>query len=86
MYKGVFKLCFRYNSTYYHKVSKRTDWNIEEGYDNPRNVNTYPVRAFRAGAKHGLFLVLKTKKEDIDYDCSSDENGYRVIVLFNQSL
>ncbi|XP_018569461.1 pickpocket protein 28-like isoform X2 [Anoplophora glabripennis] len=69
-----------YNSTYYNEAPSRADWNIEEGYINPKNVDAYPLRAFRSGAKNGLFVVLKTKREDIEYDCSSDENGYRVAV------
>lgn len=61
-------------------MRKSTVWNIEEGYAKTMEVAGYPLRAFRPGTKNGLFIVLKTKSSDIEYDCSSDENGYRVTI------
>ncbi|KAJ8916854.1 hypothetical protein NQ315_005861 [Exocentrus adspersus] len=77
------KLIFRdnvYTLPGFHKTRDTLDWDNEEGYSQSKQLLTYPLRAMRPGSKNGLFVVLQTKRSDIEYDCSSDESGYRVAI------
>lgn len=69
-------LC-RFKYTDFHRFPYETYWNIEEGYLK-QSVNIYPNRALRTGAQDALFIVLQTKKQDVETDCAMFETGYRV--------
>ncbi|XP_072397277.1 pickpocket protein 28-like [Diabrotica undecimpunctata] len=61
----------------FHNSPLSHNWNVESGYTK-REVTMYPRRALRVGLKNALYIVLKTKKSDVEYECALDESGYRV--------
>ncbi|KAG5873242.1 hypothetical protein JTB14_009547 [Gonioctena quinquepunctata] len=72
---------FRENTKFifseFHKTQPTKHWNVEEGYTD-RDIETYPKRALRTGAKNSLVVELNVKISDLEYECPSDESGYRV--------
>ncbi|VEN48133.1 unnamed protein product [Callosobruchus maculatus] len=65
----------------FHSTSPRKHWEVESGYTSSE-IDTYPRRALRVGQKNALYVILKTRKSDIEYECPADESGYRVILHF----
>ncbi|KAG5865086.1 hypothetical protein JTB14_034780 [Gonioctena quinquepunctata] len=61
----------------FHKTHPTKHWNVEEGYT-AREVETYPKRALRTGVKNSLMVALNVRISDLEYECPSDESGYRV--------
>uniref|UniRef100_A0A182PN37 Pickpocket n=1 Tax=Anopheles epiroticus TaxID=199890 RepID=A0A182PN37_9DIPT len=53
-------------------------WNMDEGYSNWAGAETYPRRAFGAGIRAGLFVILKVQSADMDYLCGNSFQGFRV--------
>uniref|UniRef100_A0A182WEP1 Pickpocket n=1 Tax=Anopheles minimus TaxID=112268 RepID=A0A182WEP1_9DIPT len=49
-------------------------WNMDEGYSGGAGEQTYPRRAFGAGRRAGIFVILKVQKYDMDYLCG----GFKV--------
>ncbi|CAH1116195.1 unnamed protein product [Phaedon cochleariae] len=75
--KDIFRDNVQFPFQDFHDAPSLKQWNIEEGYT-VREVDTYPKRALRIGAKGALLVVMKTHVSDIEYECASDESGYRV--------
>lgn len=48
-----------------------TKWNLEDGYDDSEGngTETYPFRVFGAGARAGLFALLRLYEQDLEYLC-----------------
>ncbi|KAJ8928635.1 hypothetical protein NQ314_018771 [Rhamnusium bicolor] len=67
-----------YNFHNFHETNRTKDWSMEQGYSETANIDTFPRRALRAGTKDALYIVLQTKYSDTEYECSSEESGYRV--------
>ncbi|VEN48137.1 unnamed protein product, partial [Callosobruchus maculatus] len=66
----------------YHSATPVKHWDVEKGYT-AFEIDAYPRRALRVGQKHALSVMLKTKKEDAEYDrCANYESGYRINVHF----
>lgn len=59
-----------------------TSWNLEDGYNNSdRNVTeTYPHRVFGAGARVGLFALLRLFEQDLEYICRGPVQGFKVLL------
>ncbi|XP_054267290.1 pickpocket protein 28-like [Macrosteles quadrilineatus] len=53
-------------------------WNLGDGYDIRAPLDVYPKRALGAGAKSGLFIVLRTYTWDLDYYCRGPVQGYKI--------
>lgn len=63
-----------------NKISS-TFWNLGDGYDIKAPLDAYPKRALGAGAKSGLFIVLRTYNWDLDYYCRGPVQGFKVASL-----
>lgn len=59
-----------------------TFWNLENGYnDRGRNVTeTYPYRVFGAGARVGLFALLRLYEQDLEYICRGPVQGFKILL------
>uniref|UniRef100_A0A182MVQ4 Pickpocket n=1 Tax=Anopheles culicifacies TaxID=139723 RepID=A0A182MVQ4_9DIPT len=49
-------------------------WSMDDGYLGRAGEQTYPRRAFGAGRRAGMFVILKVQKYDMDYLCG----GFKV--------
>lgn len=58
-----------------------TNWNLEDGYD-VANVDpeTYPFRVFGAGARAGLFALLRLYEQDLEYLCRGPVQGFKILL------
>ncbi|CAH1098525.1 unnamed protein product [Psylliodes chrysocephalus] len=63
---------------HFHKAPK-TEWNVEGGYIS-KEVKVYPKRALRVGVRNQLMVVMKTRFDDVEFQCAYDESGYRVSI------
>ncbi|XP_049294260.1 pickpocket protein 28-like [Anopheles funestus] len=59
------------HSEYEYMAENETSkqWNMDEGYSSRAGGETYPRRAFGAGRRAGMFVILKVQKYDMDYLC-----------------
>ncbi|XP_015838363.2 pickpocket protein 28-like [Tribolium castaneum] len=64
---------------YHHMGHLSHQWSMSNGYAHDANIHTYPRRALYPGALKGLTFSILTKKEDLDYACTSMQ-GYRVLL------
>ncbi|KAG5868208.1 hypothetical protein JTB14_028320 [Gonioctena quinquepunctata] len=64
----------------YHKADLLSDddWNIERGYSETAGLYPYPYRALLSGAKNALTVTLAVSKSNIENDCKSAMQGFRV--------
>uniref|UniRef100_A0A182KHA8 Pickpocket n=1 Tax=Anopheles christyi TaxID=43041 RepID=A0A182KHA8_9DIPT len=53
-------------------------WNMDEGYSSRAGGETYPRRAFGAGRRAGMYIILKVQMTDTDYLCGNSFQGFRV--------
>ncbi|XP_037814491.1 pickpocket protein 28 [Lucilia sericata] len=58
----------------------RTDWNVELGYKDNAEPETYPHRVLGPGAKAGLDLVLRGIAEDFDNLCRGPVQGFKILL------
>lgn len=62
-------------------------WTLENGYPETAQTATFPRRAMSAGFSAGLFLVLTSYEQDLDYICRGPVQGYKVwYIAYNQSI
>lgn len=61
-------------------------WNLGDGYDMKAPLDAYPKRALGAGAKSGLFIVLRTFNWDLDYYCRGPVQGFKVAISYWSSV
>lgn len=59
-----------------------TYWNLQNGYnDNHENLNeAYPQRVFGAGARVGLFALLRLFEQDLEYICRGPVQGFKILL------
>lgn len=57
-------------------------WTLGEGYDIKAPLDVFPKRALGAGAKSGLFVILRTFTWDLDYYCRGPVQGFKVTVCY----
>lgn len=59
-----------------------TSWNLQSGYsNNGGNVSeTYPYRVFGAGARVGLFTLLRLYEQDLEYICRGPVQGFKILL------
>lgn len=54
-------------------------WSLEDGYtENDQENEPFPARVMGAGARAGIFLVLKGQKIDYDLLCRGPVQGFKV--------
>lgn len=60
--------------------SKAEHWNLEEGYNRTITVDpeTYPYRVFGAGARLGLFALLRLYEQHLEYLCRGPVQGFKI--------
>lgn len=60
--------------------SKAEHWNLEEGYNRKIEVDpeTYPYRVFGAGARLGLFALLRLYEQHLEYLCRGPVQGFKI--------
>jgi acid-sensing ion channel, other len=54
------------------------NWTMEEGYKKDSLIDDYPRRAMGAGARIGLFSLLRLNEYDLDYICRGPVQGFKV--------
>lgn len=59
-----------------------TNWNLETGYDDSKSngTETYPYRVFGAGARAGLFALLRLFEQDLEYLCRGPVQGFKILL------
>lgn len=57
-------------------------WNLEDGYNNTDGnfSETYPFRVFGAGARAGLFALLRLFEQDLEYLCRGPVQGFKILL------
>lgn len=61
--------------------NKKSDWTLEDGYKAGVMINdTYPQRVFGAGARAGLFALLRLNTTDAEYLCRGPVQGFKVLL------
>ncbi|CAH1959276.1 unnamed protein product [Acanthoscelides obtectus] len=70
-----------FNLPDFHSTSQIQHWDVESGFT-ASQIHTYPQRALRIGQKNAFYVLMKTRKSDIEYECPMGESGYRVILHF----
>lgn len=58
---------------------KKSNWNLEDGYSADAGTETYPERVLGAGARAGLFVLVKGMESDYDHICRGPVQGFKVI-------
>lgn len=60
--------------------SKAEHWNLEDGYNKKIEVNpeTYPYRVFGAGARLGMFALLRLYEQHLEYLCRGPVQGFKI--------
>lgn len=58
---------------------KSTDWTLEGGYTG-RRMDPYPERVLGAGARAGLFILLRLYEYDMDYICRGPVQGFKILL------
>lgn len=63
---------------YYEVANKsRRDFDMETGYKDNADVNTYPIRALASGADDSLIVIFQHDPLDTDFTCTGLFHGYR---------
>lgn len=59
-----------------------TNWTLEDGYNNSDGnvTETYPHRVFGAGARAGLFALLRLYEQDMEYICRGPVQGFKILL------
>ena len=59
-----------------------TKWNLQDGYDDSEinGAETYPYRVFGAGARAGLFALLRLSEQDLEYLCRGPVQGFKILL------
>ncbi|XP_017081775.2 pickpocket protein 28 [Drosophila eugracilis] len=60
--------------------SQHPPWTLETGYAHGSDVETFPARVLSAGARSGIFLVLQSFKQEVDYACRGPVQGFKVLL------
>ncbi|XP_049771508.1 pickpocket protein 28-like [Schistocerca cancellata] len=55
-------------------------WTLEDGYTADSGYDTYPERALGAGARNGMFVLLRAFSYDLDYICRGPVQGFKVLL------
>lgn len=79
--------CFDFNShlpefVFNTENITESTWNLEDGYsEEDLEKEPFPARVMGAGARAGIFLVLKGQKIDYDLLCRGPVQGFKVRFL-----
>lgn len=73
----------RYLYSNFSKVDILTGekWSNEKGYSEDAGLDAYPRRAALAGARNALEVQLLLQRDDLDINCKSGLQGYRVSLV-----
>lgn len=55
-------------------------WTLDDGYDDGRNGQEYPIRMFNAKQHGALVLFLVLHEHDLDYICRGAVQGFKIIL------
>lgn len=57
-------------------------WSLESGYEQSMDGEplVYPYRVFGAGARAGLFILLRLFEQNLDYICKGPVQGFKVLL------
>lgn len=56
----------------------RSNWNMELGNEQPKDIELYPFRVFGAGQQFSLSILLRVVSHDLDYLCGGSTQGFKV--------
>lgn len=64
-----------------HTLSSK-HWNPQNGYDTtvPVDPDMFPYRVFGAGARVGLFILLRLYEPDLDFLCRGPVQGFKILL------
>lgn len=61
--------------------TKRSDhWTLEDGYAADAPADPFPVRVLGAGARGGLFILLRLYDYDLEYICRGPVQGFKILL------
>lgn len=55
-----------------------SNWDMEEGYDFPKDTEPYPFRIFGTGKGASFSILLRVFNQDIDYLCGGPIQGFEI--------
>ncbi|CAH1154497.1 unnamed protein product, partial [Phaedon cochleariae] len=58
----------------------KSQWTVDGGYEKNEGTETYPVRAYLAGADNALDITFHQNDSDLDYLCLDDIQGYSILL------
>lgn len=53
-------------------------WSTETGYDDPRNPEAYPYRAYGMGRRESFTAIIRILNSDLDFLCGGAIEGYKI--------
>lgn len=59
-----------------------SSWSLDSGYEQNINdeMHVYPYRVFGAGARAGLFVLLRLYEQNLDYICKGPVQGFKILL------
>lgn len=86
----MYSLCFyinivhsRLNSKYLKDLPNSDNWNLDKGYLDNSELDTYPRRALGSGKRSGLTVLMRAYNKDLDYLCRGAVQGFKVCQFCN---
>ncbi|GAB0099479.1 pickpocket protein 28 [Sergentomyia squamirostris] len=65
----------------FHTHNKTSEhWTLEDGYTPEASLTPFPVRVLGAGARAGLFILLRLYEYDLDYICRGPVQGFKILL------
>lgn len=57
-----------------------SSWSLENGYQNPKNQTSYPIRVFNAKGSSSLAIYIRMFEKDFEYNCRGMVPGVRIFL------
>lgn len=78
---GQFQFPFRVSKDFLQRNrNEKSKWCLESGYEQTVDIEPYPHRVFGAGARAGLFILLRIYDNNLDYICKGPVQGFKILL------
>lgn len=77
----IYRETAMHDGFFFHTHNKTSDfWTLENGYTPEASLTPFPVRVLGAGARAGLFILLRLYEYDLDYICRGPVQGFKILL------
>lgn len=59
-------------------LQNSSKWSTETGYEDPRNPEAYPYRAYGMGRRESFTAIIRVLNSDLDFLCGGAIEGYKI--------